>query len=299
MKLLTLNIWGGHIRGPLLDFIKLHQDIDIFCFQEVYHNALNRVSDDDREVHLNIFSELQTVLPNHTAFFRPVVEETYGIGMFVKKEIDVLEEGEIYIHHNPNYRGRGPTHSRNLQWVKCCIDQQNHTILNVHGLWNGQGKTDSPERIAQSQKIREFMQDIRTPKILCGDFNLRPDTQSVKILETDMHNLIQTYRITSTRTSLYPKEEKFADYVFTSPEITVNSFEALKDEVSDHSPLLLDFRFNNGLLSKFAFEAKFDDFFIGSIHRESTYPEGRRRFAVDRTNEKSADFARNGVSKEV
>ncbi len=241
MKLLTLNIWGGHVRDPLLEFIASHQDIDIFCFQEVYHNASRRVSDEKRAVYLNIFSELQVLLPGHRAFFRPVVDNAYGIGMLIKKEIDVLEEGEIGIFDNPHYGGIGPTHSRNLQWVKCRIQGQDHTIMNVHGLWNGKGKTDAPERIIQSERIREFMDAIPSPKILCGDFNLRPDTTSIKILEAGMENLIQTYNITSTRTSWYPKEEKFADYIFTSPEIKIHHFQVLKDEVSDHCPLLLDF----------------------------------------------------------
>ncbi len=241
MQLITLNIWGGHVRRPLLEFITAYREVGIFCFQEVYHRAQDRISDDEREVHLNIFSELHTLLPEHRAFFKPVVGDSYGIGMFVKKEIDVLEEGEIPIYENPYYLGRGPTHSRNLQWIKCVIRNQPHTILNVHGLWNGKGKTDCPERIAQSQKIRAFMDRVPTPKILCGDLNLRPDTESVKILEEGMNNLIRIYQISSTRTSLYSKEEKFADYVFTSPEIAVNAFEALKDQVSDHAPLFLDF----------------------------------------------------------
>src|ERR1700733_5235597 len=241
MRLITLNIWGGHVRDPLLKFIKSHHEIDIFCFQEVYHNAQKKISDEDRAVCLNIFSELKALLPQHRAFCRPVVNNIYGIGMFVKKDIPVLEEGEIHIHENPAYRGIGPTHSRNLQWVKCQINDQIHTIMNVHGLWNGKGKNDAPERIVQSQKIKGFVDGVQTPKILCGDFNLRPDTESIKILQKGMKNLIKDFKIQSTRTSLYPKEEKFADYVFTSPEITVNHFEVLKDEVSDHCPLLLDF----------------------------------------------------------
>ena len=56
-----------------------------------------------------------------------------------------------------------------------------------------------------------------------------------------MHNLIDQHNIISTRTSYYPKEEKFADYVFTSHEIKVNHFSVLKEEVSDHAPLLIDF----------------------------------------------------------
>lgn len=241
MKLITLNIWGGHVREPLHRFIATHQDVAIFCFQEVYHNADEKISTEDRKVSLNIFSELQALLPNHTGYFRPVVDGTFGMSIFVSNAIDVLEEGDYLIHHNPNYSGRGPTHSRILQWIKCNINSQQYAIINVHGLWNGRGKTDTEERIAQSAKIKEFMNTLTVRKILCGDFNLKPDTKSLKMLENDMHNLVSAYQVTSTRTSYYPKEEKFADYIFTSKDIAINKFEVLKDEVSDHAPLLLDF----------------------------------------------------------
>jgi len=56
-----------------------------------------------------------------------------------------------------------------------------------------------------------------------------------------MNNLIKKHKVTSTRTSFYPRKEKYADYVFTSPDITVNKFEVLQDEVSDHAPILVEF----------------------------------------------------------
>lgn len=241
MKLISLNIWGGHVHEPLLDFIRTHKDVDIFCLQEVYHNAKEKISTDDLPVSLNILSELQALLPSHKPFFRPVVGGIYGIAMFVKEGIEILEEGQMAIHHNPTYIGRGPTHSRNLQWTKCQMGEKNYTIINVHGLWNGRGKSDAPERIVQSHNIKAFLDQAPNPKILCGDLNLRPDTESLKIVGTGMKNLIEQFKIQSTRTNLYKKEERFADYVFTSPEIKVNHFEVMKDEVSDHSPLLLDF----------------------------------------------------------
>ncbi|WP_375330975.1 endonuclease/exonuclease/phosphatase family protein [Candidatus Tisiphia endosymbiont of Oplodontha viridula] len=240
LKLISLNIWGGHIRQLLLEFIKLHRDIDIFCLQEVYNNALHKVSTDDNEVILNIFSEMSALLPKHNAFFTPVVGEGYGIGIFIKKEIDILSKGETNIHDNPNYIGRGPTHSRKMQWLKYRFNDQIYTLFNVHGLWNGMGKTDTQERINQSQRIKNFVDTINTPKILCGDFNLTLDTKSIKILENSMNNLIKIYNIKSTRTNIYTKEEKFADYIFTSPDIIISNFEILKDEISDHSPLLLE-----------------------------------------------------------
>jgi endonuclease/exonuclease/phosphatase family metal-dependent hydrolase len=242
MKLISLNIWGGHVRGPLLEFIKAHRDIDIFCFQEVYHEASKKISTDDRAVSLNIFTELQALLPDHIAFFKPVVGGFYGIGSFVKKGIHVLNEGEVSIYDNPNYPGHGPTHSRNLQWIECQANGQTFSVVNIHGLWNGQGKTDSSERIVQSERIKKFINNIKCPTILCGDFNLRPDTESIRILEKGMNNLVKLYNITSTRTSFYPKEEKFADYVLTSPDINVEHFEILHHEVSDHLPLFLEFK---------------------------------------------------------
>jgi len=242
MKLISLNIWGGHLRAPLLEFIKAHQEVDIFCFQEVYHQAKNKISTEDREVSLNIFSELQNLLPTHRGFFRPVVDNIYGIGAFVRDSIHVLQEGDAPIHINPNYIGRGPTHSRNLQWLKCQIKQQTYSIINVHGLWNGCGKTDSPERLMQSQKIRQFIDSINNPMVICGDFNLRPDTESLSIIAQGLNNLIESHQINSTRTSLYPKPEKFADYILTSPDIVIESFQVLQHEVSDHAPLMIDFK---------------------------------------------------------
>ncbi|HSW93454.1 MAG TPA: endonuclease/exonuclease/phosphatase family protein [Gammaproteobacteria bacterium] len=241
MKLITLNIWGGHVRDPLHQFIETNNEIDIFCFQEVYHKAKKMITIEDRSVSLNIFSELQTLLPDHTGYFKAAVDGVYGIGMFIKKGIALLNEGDFVIHENPAYLGYGPSHSRILQWAKCNIEGNSYMIMNVHGLWNGMGKTDTPERIAQSEKIKEFMDNVPDRKILCGDFNLKPDTRSLKIIADGMHDLIDKYNILSTRTSYYPKEEKFADYVFTSPDIKINKFSVLRDEVSDHAPLLVDF----------------------------------------------------------
>lgn len=243
MKLITLNIWGGHLRNPLLKFIHEHRNVDVFCLQEVYYNAHRTIEnkDKEKELSLNIFSDLQKLLPDHHAIFKPAVENVYGVGMLIKNTIDIIGEGEINIHQKQYYPGIGLNHERNLQWIECELDNKIYSILNVHGLWNGKGKKDTPERINQSERIRQFMDTINTPKILCGDFNLRPDTQSMEILEQGMNNLIKIHNIRSTRTRFYTKEEKFADYILTSPEIVVKQFTVLEDEVSDHAPLYIDF----------------------------------------------------------
>ena len=241
MKLIALNIWGGRIREPFFDFIKTHQDTDIFCFQELYNNGTEKMSDEKRMPSLNIFSELKELLPAHRGYFRPTIRNVYGIGMFIKNEIQVLEEGEVILKDVPNFAGSGGNHTRNMQWVKCQTDKTSFFVLNVHGLWTGINKKDTPDRLEQSQRIKSFLDTVQSPKILCGDFNLLPDTKSIAMLEPGLVNLIKIHKIISTRTSFYTKEEKFADFMFVSPEIKVQNFAVLPDEVSDHSPLLLNF----------------------------------------------------------
>lgn len=241
MQLITLNIWGGHVKTPLLDFINAFKNIDIFCLQEVYHQADKKVSTEDRKVSLNIFFEISALLPEHQGIFCSTVNNCYGLAIFIKKNIAVLNQGEIFIYENLNYPGLGPTHSRKSQWLEFQTNGKGYVIMNVHGLWNGKGKTDTPLRIEQSIRIKKFLDTFTSPILLCGDFNLRPDTESIKILEEGMQNLVRGHNITSTRTNLYPKEEKFADYIFTSPDINIRSFRVLDNEVSDHCPLFLDF----------------------------------------------------------
>lgn len=242
LKLISLNIWGGYIERPLLEYIEKNKDVDIFCFQEVYHKAPVKMSTDDKYPPLDIYDSIQKRLPEHVSYFQPIKEiEGYGIAVFAKKQITVVESGSINVYYNQNYPGSGPSHSRDLQWLKCEMAGKYFYILNFHGLWNGKGKTDSKDRIIQSQKIKEFINSLEYPIVLCGDFNLRPDTESINILKNGMRDLIKEYDIKSTRTLFYKKPEKFADYIFISKDVSVNAFKVLEEDVSDHAPIFLSF----------------------------------------------------------
>ncbi|MDJ0651580.1 MAG: hypothetical protein QNJ27_00995 [Simkaniaceae bacterium] len=155
--------------------------------------------------------------------------------------IIVLDRGEVMVYENPDYSKVGPHHSRNLQWIKCNDRERVFAVANVHGLWNGKGKGDTPERIFQSRNIKKTINNLHMPHILCGDLNLTLQTRSLRILDSDMRNCITEYGVRSTRTRYYEKEEKYADYMILSKGIKINKFKVLPDEVSDHSPLFLDF----------------------------------------------------------
>lgn len=224
-----------------MEFLKNNEDIDVFCLQEVYHDAKGKeVIYTDAQ--LDIYEDISKVLVDYNRFYRPHLKDYYGLAIFVKKGIEVLEEGEHYVHKHEGYT---PTkhvgfHAKNVQYINLFFEDKEINIINFHGLWNGNGKTDTEDRINQSKNIKNFVKTLSGEVIICGDFNLRPDTESLKILEVGMKNLITDYGITSTRTSLYTKPEKYADYVLVSNNIEVKDFRVLPEEVSDHSALLLE-----------------------------------------------------------
>ncbi|MDE2188756.1 MAG: hypothetical protein KGJ35_03465, partial [Patescibacteria group bacterium] len=66
----------------------------------------------------------------------------------------------------------------------------------------------------------------------------------IKMIESKLRlkNLIAEYKVNSTRTHLYTRSnDKYADYIFFSPNIKVKSFQVLTDVVSDHAALYLEF----------------------------------------------------------
>lgn len=245
MKLITLNTWGGMLDKSLLEFFVKHQDIDIFCLQEIFYNAKRDKLDEKYwKYQLNLFSDIQEVLPEHQGFFSAQYLDCYGLAIFVKKGIEILEGGERFVYKHKGFIPDGITsfHPRSIQYLKIRRATNALYVINFHGLWNGGGKLDSKDRLEQSQKILEFTKELRGEYVLCGDFNLLPTTESLKIIEnSQVRNLIKEHGITSTRTHHFPKPEKYADYVFVTKGIHVKDFKVLPDIVSDHSPVFMEF----------------------------------------------------------
>ncbi len=243
MKLEVLNIWGGRITKELLAHIsKQSSTIDIFCFQEVFNNGAPNL-DSQRSSVMDIFERIRARLPEHTGYFDQGQLNEEGLAIFIRSSLNITMHGDVVVHRKRNslIGNDATTLPRIIQYVEIEVRGKKYTVVNFHGLWNGQGKTDSPARLQQSKNIKAFIDSCKGEKILCGDFNLKPDTKSMAILEQGMKNLIKDYGITSTRTLIYDKPEKFADYVLVSKGIKVKNFEVLDDTVSDHAPLMLVF----------------------------------------------------------
>ena len=254
MRIISLNTWGGRAgRDVLLGFFKKYAETtDIFCLQEIWSAPYEHLEGrpaggleiDHEQIMVYGLQEISAVLPNHVPFFRPHHLDNYGLLMMVNKNLTVREEGDVFVYKHRGYVPEGDVgyHARNVQYVTVETAHGPITTMNFHGLWNaGKGKKDSPERLEQSEKILDFMKKIKNPLVFCGDFNLLPDTESIqKFEDAGLRNLIKESKVTSTRTSFYKKPEKFADYAFVSKDILLKDFKVLPDEVSDHTPLMIE-----------------------------------------------------------
>lgn len=259
MKLIALNTWGGIAYKPLMGFIEQHaQDTDIFCFQELLFGTKAEFTS-KLGARVNLFSEIEKLLPDFTVLtYRAPKDALYfqnellpsgtesGQGIFVHKSLNIVANGGLrtYLGDNPNKGDLGGKITGSCQWVEIQTSKTTRTlVLNLHGLWQRDThKADTPERFTQSEILQDFLKSKSGKKILCGDFNLKVDGESMQMLAEGMINLIKEYGVISTRSDLYLKPERFGDYILVSQNVAVDTFEALQDEVSDHLPLFLNFQ---------------------------------------------------------
>ena len=245
MRLITLNIWCGKnfLLGSLIDFLKTNsKSTDVFCFQEVLDNEKGINSVVFRDGTEDVVAQIRAALPDFVGYSAiPQVNER-GLATFIKKDwkVDSIEDQYVYGTKNSMSDDSWFTIGINMLYTKISKGEK-FNIWNLHGAFVKPDKKDYPKTIEQSNNIKKIISGVNGKRILCGDFNLDPDTESVRILESiPLKNLVIDYGITNTRSKYYELPARFADYIMPSEEVNVKDFKVLQDEVSDHLPLLLD-----------------------------------------------------------
>lgn len=267
MRLVSLNAWGGNVFEPLIAYLR-QVDADLLCLQEVT-SAVDPSPDTlffkghgwDLVQHADLFGSVRETLPRHKPFFCPAMEgdlfdeaggayrSRFGLATFARHDLAIGSEVEVFVHGLYRADGWGePPVPRNLHALRL-VDpksQRGFVVAHLHGLRDVEGKHDTPAREAQARRVLDALGRIRKegdPVILCGDLNLLPDSRSFDIWgEAGLTDLVTTRGFTDTRTSLYPKSQRYADYMLVTKGIRVEAFDVVASpEVSDHRPLFLEF----------------------------------------------------------
>jgi endonuclease/exonuclease/phosphatase family metal-dependent hydrolase len=234
---------------PLFEFIRNNTNVDIFCFQEILKGGNGKTSRGEIK---SGYEDIQGLLPNHTGYFSEYGEGgyysessknldfKYGLACYVKSDLkQSFVQGISLVDLKRKW---GDYSGRFAAGAALAVQVEGYGVLNIHGLWQSSIKTDTEAKIEQSKLILDLASRTEGRKIICGDFNLLPETESIKMLSSVFNDLIEDYSIKDTRGPLYTKDHRFSDYAFTDKKISVEDFTLPNSNVSDHLPLMIEFK---------------------------------------------------------
>lgn len=265
MRILSLNAWGGRLHERLIPYLAA-ADADVICLQEVVRTRdapapwlIYRDRDIELPQRANLFEEVSAALPAHDAFFFPAaagflfdgnksVRSEFGLATFVRRNLPIIGQALDFVHGAFSADGWGKhPRPRNAHCMKLHdgTDSVGIVIAQFHGLRDPDGKTDTPERERQANELAGLVARLWKPGqrlVVCGDFNVMPDSATFDILsELELADLVTGRGFTDTRTSFYRKQNRFADYALVTPQVEVCGFDVVETpEVSDHRALVVD-----------------------------------------------------------
>ncbi len=227
MKIMFLNVCEAVLKQSLEDFIDKQKDtVDIFCFQET-----NDTFQKNNQSRLTEFNNISSQKESG-------VQDNYYLSSYVRKELEVLEEKTLFVDD---------LKIGLAQILKIRTEKKIFYLANIHGVWRPpMNKQDTSDRVRQSKAIVDELSHLNGAKIVGGDFNLYPETESILMFEKNGYtNLIKKFGIKTTRNeyawrNYQNNKHYFSDYVFVSLEVKVKSFEVIENEVSDHLPMILE-----------------------------------------------------------
>lgn len=238
---MTLNVWQGRLERVLLKHLET-LDVDFACMQEAveYAGQSGGLVTSYQKIGQSLtlkeqfFSPLTAMkLGNHDITFGNV---TYSSVPFLQTDT-VFTRGEYkkdFDFDADDYNVRA------FQHAELKVGNKPLHLLNHHGHHIDAHKLGDEETLRQVQEIKRYIQQLEGAVILCGDFNLAPESESIKTLETTLRNLSVEFALQTTRSKLTYKKE-VCDYIFVNEHVVVKDFSMDDTIISDHNALLLDF----------------------------------------------------------
>ncbi|GAA4975751.1 endonuclease/exonuclease/phosphatase family protein [Actinoplanes utahensis] len=263
MRIASVNAWGGAMCDELLAWLP-GSKADVVCLQEVTRTpgltGWTRFADGERVLpqRADLLADVRGALPRHQAVFvaadsGPVSDgdgarhrQDFGLATLVAENLPVAGVESAFVHGEfADHDEWTVTDRPRVALAVRTVDRAAGRavwVVQVHGLRDPRGKGDTPARREQAERLAALVGRIRGPRdlvVLCGDFNLLPDSETFGVLAGA--GLTDLVGAADTRTSRYPKPVRHASYLLVSDVAAVSGFEILAvPEVSDHRALILD-----------------------------------------------------------
>ncbi len=264
MKLISLNVALFETNNESLYQFLLDQKPDIVCLQEVALSSDPKVIKDylskdfidkaTKKLKHSFFSSTWLSKDFHLKNFHQ--KEDYFIdfggwiesGIYIKSKFKILKAVNIFLKNKleklVDWTLWPENEAKSVQVVDLQLPgNKKLRVLNYHGIWTKE-KIGNKETLRACQKINQLATEVNYPTIIAGDFNLFPDSKSMKVFNKHFISLIDQHNIQTTRpksNELNHLKRNVIDFILITPDIKVNSFEVLDSDVSDHLPLVLEF----------------------------------------------------------
>jgi endonuclease/exonuclease/phosphatase family metal-dependent hydrolase len=241
MKLLSLNVWQGRLERVLLKHLEA-LEVDFACMQEAV---------DISGQSLGLVTSYQKVgksLKLDQQFFSQLISTKFGnkdmvFGNVTYSSVPFAQTSEVFTrgHHSRDHDFDAEDYNiRAFQHTVIVINGKKLNLINHHGHHIDEHKLGDSETERQVSQIIDYIQGLDGAVILCGDFNLSPESQSIKLIEASLENMSTKYSLNTTRSNLTYKKE-VCDYIFVNDQIKVNNFAMDTTIISDHNALIIDF----------------------------------------------------------
>ncbi len=238
---MSLNMWQGRLERVLLKHLE-KSGVDFACMQEA-------VEYDGQSLGLiSSYHKIGKSLGLDEQFFSKLISSKLGdkeltFGNVIYSNIPFTQRSTVFTRgeykNNFNF-DEDDYNIRAFQHVQVEINGKKLNLLNHYGHHIDSHKLGDDETMRQVKQIIEYIKHLEGSVVLCGDFNLSPESDSIKFIAENLVNLSVEHKLNTTRSKLTYKNE-VCDYIFVSHDIKVNSFVMDDTIISDHNALILDF----------------------------------------------------------
>ncbi|MES2630518.1 MAG: endonuclease/exonuclease/phosphatase family protein [Patescibacteria group bacterium] len=242
MKLVQLNTWSCKLPTEIIRLFETERP-DFTCLQEVVSAEF------DGKI-LDTIDQITDEYPFLDYYYTPLVEFNFmhhsaKRGNMITSQFPIKNSSELWTHggyiEDFDYSDSGGYNAaRNIAHAKIETPQGFLNILTLHGYHIKEHKNGNEETLRACRELIELAASIDGPLIITGDFNLAPESESIKLVSRYFRNLSTEYKLSTTRNHLTSKTD-VCDYIFTNDKIKVNNFYMSDIVASDHNALVLDF----------------------------------------------------------
>lgn len=248
IKILTLNIWGGELLDRVINFIR-KEDPDIALLQEV-NNGMDGLNSKFRSFYIlrkelgfsycsfeSLFLGIRSgnKIPQGNAIF-----SRFPIGNQKAIFFDI-PFGEFNLEEIKSNLGKNQFLPMGMLKTDVNVNRTDINCYNIHGIWGFDGE-DSARRLEMSKIIVEEIKNKKNV-ILAGDFNLNPNTNTIKNIEVYLQNVFSN-ELTSTFNMKHKNIPGYAtavvDMILVSKHFQVVNHYMPSVDVSDHMPLVCE-----------------------------------------------------------